>query len=503
VVWIYGEQEFPFVRHDPAAPTAEATDTATAPEASAPPEIAIAPRGEARPWPEFRGPKRSGIADGQGVPTTWDGESGERIAWKTEIPGLGVSSPVIWGRHVFVTTAVSEAGDRSLRTGLYGDVDSVDDVSVHSWRLFALDRDTGEVLWEREAHRGKPEVKRHLKSSHASPTPVTNGEIVVVGFGSAGFYAYDFAGKLLWKQDLGVLSSGWFYDPTYEWEFGSSPIIVEDVVVVQADVSGDSFLAAYDLDTGKERWRTPRDEISSWGTPTVLPNPEGPAELVTNAPTVRGYDASTGKLLWSLGPSSEITVASPIVAGGMAFVTGGYSPVQPIYAIRPGGRGELVAGEEKRSEAVAWSTERGGAYIPTPIVYDGLLYIFHDNGRLAIFDAATGTEVAKTRIGRNESFSASPIAADGRLFFTAESGTTFVVAAGPETPPLAENAIGEAVIATPAASDGWLVIRSQQHVFGIAAPPAPEPAEEAAAAAVDMIPHYSPGRRLRPRIWQR
>ena len=242
-----------------------------------------------------------------------------------------------------MTSASTEEGDDTLRIGLYGDVDSIEDTAEHTWAVYALDKSTGEILWRRVAATGTPKVKRHMKSTHANPTPVTDGRHVIASFGSEGVYAYDFDGKLLWKKDLGVLESGWFYDPTYEWGFASSPIIDQGRVILQVDIQKGSYITALDVATGKEIWKTEREEIPTWGTPVVLPakEPGGVAEIVTNGTTVRGYDAVTGEKLWWLAPNSEITVASPVVGDGLAYVTGGYSPARPVYAVRPGSRGDI------------------------------------------------------------------------------------------------------------------------------------------------------------------
>lgn len=423
-----------------------------------------------RPWPAFRGANADGNGDGQGVPWQWDAPSGTNVRWKTPIPGLANSSPVVWGDRVFVTTATTEKGDGTLRIGLYGDVDSVEDVHEHAWEVHALDLGTGEVVWRRVASVGRPKVKRHLKSTHANPTPATDGRHLVAGFGSEGVYCYDFDGNLLWRKDLGVLVSGWFFDPTYEWGFASSPILHEGRVILQVDVQEGSYIAALDVATGRELWKTDRDEIPTWGTPTILPagSEGGVAEIVTNGTTVRGYDAATGELLWWLRPNSEITVASPIAAAGLAFVTGGYPPARPIYAIRPGSRGDLSLPEgETASEAIAWSVAPGGAYMPTPLAYRGILYVFHNNGRLAAYEATTGRPIYKKRVGEANSFSASPVAADGRIFFTAEQGETFVVRAGPDFEVLGVNTVGEPVMSTPAISRGLVAIRARSHVYGI------------------------------------
>ncbi len=220
-------------------------------------------------WPSFRGRQAKGVAEGYATPTEWSVEDGTNIRWKTPIAGLAHSSPSIWGDRLFVTTAVRTEGDPSLRVGLYGDIASVNEDVVQRWRVYGLDKNTGEILWERTAHEGIPKVKRHPKSTHANPTPATDGEHVVAFFGSEGLYCYDMDGELLWKKDLGVLNSGFFQAPQAQWGFASSPIIHDGRVLVQSDVLEDSFLAAFDIRDGREIWRTERDDVPTWGTPTV------------------------------------------------------------------------------------------------------------------------------------------------------------------------------------------------------------------------------------------
>ena len=281
-------------------------------------------------WPQFRGPSASGIGDGKKPPVRWDAPKGVHIVWTAEIPGLANSSPVVWGDRVFVTTAISSDSKQTFRTGLYGDTDPVNDSSPHKWKVMALDKKTGKILWEQTAHEGIPKTKRHPKSSHASPSPATDGKVVIAYFGSEGLYAYSMEGKLLWTKDLGLQNAGWFFDPDSEWGAASSPVIYKNTVIVQCDRQKDSFITALDLKDGKELWRTARAEIPSWGTPTVVPAKEH-TELVTNgAKAIRGYDADTGKQLWTLGPNSEVTCATPVSAHGLMFVTAGYPPVQPI-----------------------------------------------------------------------------------------------------------------------------------------------------------------------------
>ena len=422
----------------------------------------------AQNWPSFRGPQASGVADGAPVPVTWNVSTSQNVAWKTPVDGLAVSSPIVWGNRVFVSTAVSSDPSAGIRTGLYGDVQPAADVSKHSWRLIALDKRTGKVVWNRVASEGTPKTKRHPKSSQASPTPVTDGTRVIVSFGSEGLYAYDFDGKLLWKRDLGVLNAGWFYDPDYEWGFGSSPIIWKNLVIVQCDVQKDSFVAAFDVATGRPVWRTSREEIPSWSTPAIF-EANGRAELVTQATKfTRGYDPATGKELWRLSGNSEIAIPTPIIGPNLVIVANGYTPVQPIFAIKPGATGDITpkAGQTQ-SEFVAWSINRGGPYIPTPVIYRDQLYVLGINGVLTAYDVRTGQRVYQQRVGGGGSFSASPVAADGRLYLSSEDGDVFVVKAGPTYELLATNAVGEVVMATPAISDGLIIIRGVKHVIAV------------------------------------
>jgi outer membrane protein assembly factor BamB len=422
---------------------------------------------QAQNWPQFRGPGAAGVVEGRTSAVTWDAEKSTNTRWKTAIPGLAHSSPVVWGNKVFISTAVTTAAKDETRYGLYGDVTPVKDDPKHTWKVFALDKQTGKVLWERTAYEGLPKVKRHPKSTHADSTPVTNGKYLVVLFGSEGLYAYDLNGKLLWKQDLGVLDSGWFYDPDYQWEHGSSPIIYRDLVIIQADVQKDSFIAAYHLKTGKLAWKTPRDEISSWGTPTIY---EGKtrAELIANGSrAIRGYDPETGKELWRLTPNSEVTTPTPFVAHDLIFVTSGYAPIQPIYAIRPGANGDISLKDGKESnDFIAWSKQRGGPYMPTPVVYGDFLYTCSNQGVLTAYNAKTGERIYQERLGgKGGAFTASPVASDGKIYLSSEDGDIFVVKAGPKYELLATNRVGQVMMATPAISDGLVIVRGHSHVF--------------------------------------
>jgi outer membrane protein assembly factor BamB len=426
----------------------------------------------AQHWPAFRGANASGVADGKPTAVKWNAPAGENVAWKTAVPGVAVSSPIVWGDRVFVSTAISSDPNQGIRTGLYGDVEPVNDSSKHTWRLMALDKKSGKVLWDKIAYEGVPKTKRHPKSSQASATPVTDGRHVIVSFGSQGLYAYDLDGKLLWQKDLGVLNAGWFFDPDYEWGVGSSPIIYENLVIVQCDIQRRSFVAAFDTDTGKEIWRTDREEIPSWSTPTIF-EANGKAELVTQATTfTRGYDPMTGKELWRYSGNSEIAIPTPIVGPGIVLITNGYRGVQPIFAIKPGATGDIsLKDNATKSEFVSWSTTRGGPYIPTPLIYGDQLYVLLNNGALVSYRVNTGAQIYQKRLGgTGGSFSASPVAADGKIYCSSEDGDVYVIKAGPVYEELAKNSIGEVLMATPAISDGLIIFRGLKNVYAIKAP---------------------------------
>ena len=415
----------------------------------------------AQNWPSFRGANATGFVEGKPTPTTWDATKGTNVLWKTPIPGLAHASPVVWGDRVFVTTAVSSKGGEYFRHGLFGDVDSDKDTSPHSWHVYGLDKKTGKIVWDRVACEGVPKIKRHIKSTHASSTPVTDGKNVIAFFGSEGLYCYDVNGKLVWKKDLGVLDGGWFYDPDYQWGTASSPIIYKNMVIVQCDVQKNSFIAAYNLKDGKELWRTPREEIPSWGTPTIY---EGPSrvELITNATrAIRAYDPMT---------NPEVTATTPIFGHGLIFICNSYRPNQPIYAIRAGATGDIsLKPNETTNQYIAWSMQRGGTYMPTPLIYGEYLYTCANQGVMACYNPKTGERLYQQRIGdKGGSYSASPVAADGKIYLSSEDGEIFVVKAGPKYELLATNQMGEVLMATPAISDGIIFVRGQHSVFAIA-----------------------------------
>ena len=420
-------------------------------------------------WPSFRGAQASGVADGQALPDRWNPATGEGILWRTAIPGLAHSSPVVWGDLVFVTSAISSRKDATFKPGLYGDGDASDDRSRHRWMLYAVDKRSGKIRWERAAAEGEPLNKRHIKSTYASASPATDGRIVVAWFGSQGIHAYDLAGGLRWKVDLGRVDIGAYDIPSYEWGPASSPIIWNGLVILQCDTQADSFLLALDAETGDTVWKTDRHELPSWGTPTVVTTSAGP-ELVTNAANfIRGYDPTTGRELWRLGGSSKITAPSPILAAGLHVIASGRGPERPIFAVKPGARGDLTLAKDQTANAqVVWSKTGRGSYMPTPLFYQGVLYVLANNGVFDAYDPVTGNEIYRQRLPLvGSGFSASPIAADGKIYLTNEDGEILVVAAGPTFKLIATNSMGETAMATPALSQGVMFVRGSASLFAI------------------------------------
>ncbi|HEV2915817.1 MAG TPA: PQQ-binding-like beta-propeller repeat protein [Pyrinomonadaceae bacterium] len=425
----------------------------------------IAASARAQNWPSFRGDNASGIADGHKTPVTWNLEKSQNIAWKTPIPGLSHASPIIWGTRIFVITAVAETNanfkpkDRGI--GL------ADDNAKHTWRIYCLDKATGRIVWERTAYEGVPRARRHIKASQANATPATDGKYVVALFGSEGMACYDLDGKLVWKQDLGILNPGYAGMPDSEWGHSSSPIIYKNLVIVQADGHKQSFIAAYNLKDGKQVWRAERGELPSWGTPVIYVG-KNRTELISDAGRyARGYDPLTGKELWRFSQNEiQVKMPAPVIAHDLIYITGGNPPGSPIYAFRPGANGDisLKAGEET-NQYLAWRLSRGSSYTGTPLVYGEHLYILADNGVLSAYNARTGERIYQERLP--SSFSASPVAADGKLYLASEDGEVFVVRAGPKFELLATNSMGEALMATPAISDGIIFLRSQSYVYAI------------------------------------
>ena len=418
-------------------------------------------------WPSFRGQNGAGVAEGNALPTTWDTEKSINVLWKTAIPGLGHSSPIIWGDKIFVTTSVSSSANTQFVHGLTETPASAEDNSSHSWRVYCLNKNDGRVVWEKVIYEGVPKVKRHVKASYANSTPATDGKNLVVSFGSEGLYCFDLNGKLLWKQDLGILDGGWTAGPDFHWGFGSSPVIYQNLAIVQCDTQNQSFVAAFNIANGKRVWQTAREEDSSWSTPTIYEGKNG-AELITSGTKYyRGYDPLTGKELWRMADGVDVKIPTPIATNDLYFLGGGSTNARhAFYVVRAGVKGEIKP-DAADANSIAWQNAQIRPHIVTPIVYKDYLYVCTDNGIVSQYLAKTGESTFRARLGSGGSFSASPVAADGKVYFVSEDGDVFVIKAGTTFELLARNSMGEVVMATPAIGGKMIVIRGQNHLFGI------------------------------------
>ena len=422
----------------------------------------------AEDWPQFRGPRGSGVAPGPSTPVKWNVATGKGIRWQTPIPGLGHASPVVSGGRVFIVTAISGVANSDLRIGLYGDIASVEDASAHIWKLYCLARETGDVLWVRTLHQGVPQIKRHTKATHANATPATDGTHLVVSLGSEGLFCFDLCGNLLWRRELGRLDSGYYEVPEAQWGFGSSPIIHQGIVFVQCDVQQDSYLAAFDVCSGRELWRTLRKDVPSWCTPTIVTSRERTQLVVNGYRHAGGYDPLTGQELWKLGGGGDIPVPTPVVARDLIILSSAHGGQAPLRAIDCNAEGDITPGRSGDNQtAVVWSRRRDGIYMQTPLVHGAYLYACKNNGVLSCYQVESGELVYRERLAGGVGFTASPVACGGNLYFTSEDGNVYVVASGPEFKLLAKNVMNEVCMATPAISNGLLIVRAKDHVYGV------------------------------------
>ncbi len=419
-------------------------------------------------WPSFRGPHASGVADGRALPTKWSVESSENIKWKTPIPGLAHSSPIIWGDRIFVTTVISSDPNPLLKVGLYGESPDHPENVDHDFRIFCLDKKSGKITWDKSAVRAIPKTKRHIKATHANCTPATDGKYVVAFFGSEGLYCYDPDGNLQWKKDLGVLDSGPAGADELQWGFASSPIIHDGKVILFCAVRNESYIAAFDVRDGKEQWRTSREIDPCWATPTVHIGP-GRTQVITNGyKQLGGYDFATGQELWRMRGRGDVPVPTPIVAHDLIYITNAHGGDSPVYAIRTAATGDItLSGDATSNEYIAWSHMKIGNYMQTPLVYGDLLYCCRDSGILACYEAKTGQKKYRERLADNIGFTASPVAGDGKIYFASEEGDVYVIQTGPEFKLLSTNKMGEICMATPAISDGNLFFRTQKNLVAI------------------------------------
>jgi outer membrane protein assembly factor BamB len=412
-------------------------------------------------WPQWRGPESMGISPETDLPTEWSAT--KNIKWKTPIAGRGHSQPIVWGKHIFLTTAIegdvvpgAQAAVHKFDGKDWVHPDSVGANRKHTFKVLSVDRDTGRVLWERTAWEGTPYDDRHRKSSYAAPTPATDGRMVYAYFGTEGLYAYDFDGKLAWKYSPGKLG-------TAGMGTGTSPIIYENLVILQCDEEDgqNSFMTALDKKTGKEVWRTPRKVQVSWSSPVLIKTAKR-VELVTSGnEAIISYDPATGKELWRTKGVESNAIPNPVATNDMVIVSAGF-PAKIAMAIRLGATGEL------KDSDIVWKHTKGTAYVPSPILYDGYIYLMTDRGIVTCLNAKTGALVYEGgRVPIPATFTASPVAFDGKILLTSEDGDTFIVKAGPKHEIVGTNSLDEPVYASPAIADGKIFIRGEKNLYCI------------------------------------
>ena len=417
-------------------------------------------------WPSFRGPFACGYNDNAKTPTKWNVDSLINVKWKTPIPGLAHSCPVIWNNYLFVTTAVNKNNSETLKVGLYGDIDEANDSVEHEFNVYCLDKRNGKVLWERVAHKGIPKSKRHTKSTQANCTPATDGKHLVVLFGSEGLYCYDFSGNLIWKKDLGIMNPGPYNESNVEWGHASSPIIYKDLIIIQCDKGVDSYLAAFNVTDGKEVWRTKRDEVSTWGTPTIYSKDEKTQIIVNGYKHMGGYEFETGKEIWMMSGGGDAPSTTSVVAHNLIFICNAHGKFSPIYAVKPNATGDItLAADSLKNKFIAWSIKRGGAYMVSPLIYGDYLYNLRNNGELTCFNAKTGELQYKENL--KDAFTASGIAADGKIYYSSENGSIYVIKAGSTFKLLARNEMKDVCMASPAISDNTIFFRTQHYLIAV------------------------------------
>lgn len=403
-----------------------------------------------------------GVADDPTLPDKWSAT--DNVAWKVEIPGVGWSSPIVWGDRIFLTSVISSVDGEKPKKGLYFGGERKAPTDEHRWMVYAVDFKTGKILWESEAHRGAP-AQKHLKNSYASETPVTDGERVYAYFGNVGLFCYDMKGKLLWSKPSAPVHM------RYGWGTAASPALHQGRLYIVNDNDDKSYLEALDKKTGDVIWKVDRDEKSNWATPYIWEH-DGKAEIVTSGTgRVRSYDLD-GKLLWEFGGMSSIAIPMPFSKHGLLYLTSGYvgDQIRPVYAVKPGAHGDLtLAKGETSNTGIAWYLPSDGPYNPSPIVYGDYYYTLLDRGFLTCHDAKTGKEIyGKQRLDPSAgAFTASPWASNGKLFLLSEDGDTFVVEAGAEYKLLGKNSLDEMCMATPAIVRGSLIIRTSSKLYRI------------------------------------
>jgi hypothetical protein len=417
-----------------------------------------------RNWPQFRGAHAGVVADDPALPDTWSAT--QNVVWKTEVPGVGWSSPIVWGDHVFITAAINTGAPEPFKAGPLRGTDVMTPAAPYKWVVYDVDFQSGRIRWQKEVRNAMPADGKHIKNSYASETPVTDGERVYVYFANVGLFAFDLTGQPVWSQPMPEVKyrSG--------WGSAGSPVLYKERLYLVNDNDTQSFIAAYDRRTGREVWHVTRDEGTNWTTPFVWENDRRTEIVTSGSGKVRSYDLD-GKLLWELTGMSTINIPTPFAAHGLLFINSGYvaDALRPVYAIRPGASGDIsLKADQTANQFIAWSHPTLGSYNPSSLVYGDYYYTLHDRGFLTANDAATGREIyPRQRISAEASgFSASPWAYNGRIFALSEDGDTFVIQAGPAFKVLGKNSLDERALATPAVVNDSLIIRTASKLYRIA-----------------------------------
>jgi outer membrane protein assembly factor BamB len=417
-------------------------------------------------WPQWRGPRGTGASDEKNLPVKWSAT--ENVAWKAAIGGLGVSSPIVSGDRVFVTSQIGTgvrrpgnhprlaqganagtSGERALAAGSR----QADDRTF--FVVEAFNRTDGRRVWQYRVEAAGPLPGVHDKHNLASPSPVTDGQLVYAWFGTGQIVALDMSGKVVWERHLGKEIAPF----DINWGHASSPTLYGDTLLLLCDHTPASYLLAVDKKTGKERWRADRGKgRMSYTTPFVVETPGGPELIVNSSQRVDAYDPRSGAFLWHVGGSNQFPIPAPTFHDGVLYMTRGYRS-GPYMAIRPGGRGDISASH------VVWEVPTGAPYISSLVYDEGILYMASDVGAVTAIDAASGKRIWQQRV--EGIFSASPVAGDGKIYFVSETGETIVLKAGRQPEVLARNDIGERLIASPAISNGQLFIRGDGRLFAI------------------------------------
>lgn len=417
-------------------------------------------------WPQFRGSQSLGAVDGPNLPDTWS--KTENVAWATDIPGVGWSSPIVWGDNIFVTSVISSVEGEKAKKGLYFGGERPLAKDEHRWVVYCIDFKTGKIRWEREVYKGilASAQLKHLKNSYASETPVTDGERVYAYFGNVGLFCLDMKGKPLWSKTFGV------FQTRYGWGTAASPVLHQDRVYIVNDNDEQSFILALNKKTGEQIWRTERKEGTNWASPYIWEN-EVRTEIVTSGTNrVRSYDLA-GKLLWEFSGMSSIAIPTPFSKFGLLYIASGYigDQLRPVYAIRAGASGDISLKQgEQINQHIAWYSPQAGPYNPSPLIYGDIYYTLYDRGFLTAHDAKTGKEVyGKQRIDpATTAFTSSPWAYNGKIFCLSEDGDTFVIQAGNDFKVVGKNSLDELSLATPAIVRGSLIIRTASRLYRIA-----------------------------------